>query len=340
MNLTNTQGGMFNTRFLTTLIFFILFIVGLGYFFYGIQPTLADNPTVDFKIEKGESFRSIGANLSQESLIKSISAFKAYAIFTGKAHKLKPGSYELSSAMSVPEILDTLSAGVPNEVVVTIPEGSTLKDIDFFLIKAGIINEGSSLSNVSIDELVGDYEFLNQVRSLEGFIFPDTYRLEKESSPKDVVIKTLDNFEVKAWPLLEDITNWYDYVILASFLEKEVPEFEDRQLVAGLLLNRLNIGMPLQVDATISYAKCDGAFLGCDNIRVLRSDLDNSSPYNTYKRIGWTPTPISNPGEEAIEAAVNSQSSPYWYYLSDKETKETIFSKTLDEHNENRLKHL
>ena len=119
-----------------------------------------------------------------------------------------------------------------------------------------------------------------------------------------------------------------------------MPNFEDRQVVAGILLKRLETGMPFQIDATLSYIKCDGKFLGCENIRVLRKDLELPSPYNTYERIGWTPTPISNPGEEAIRATLDPERTPYWYYLSAKETGETIFSRTLDEHNENRFKYL
>ena len=129
-------------------------------------------------------------------------------------------------------------------------------------------------------------------------------------------------------------------MILASFLEREVREFDDRQIVAGILLKRLRVGIPLQVDATISYAKCGGALRSCEEIIVTRNDLALASPYNTYQRLGWTPTPIANPGEAAIKAAVTPRSSPYFYYLSAKETKETVFSKTLEEHNLNRAKYL
>ncbi|MEX1013758.1 MAG: endolytic transglycosylase MltG [Candidatus Paceibacterota bacterium] len=335
----NKDEGMLNTRFLVLLGVLILFILSVGYFFNGIQPTLADDSSVNFKIEKGDSFRGIGAELSQSDLIKSISVFKIYAIATGSAHKLKPGDYQLSYDMSVPEILGILSQGVVNEVEVIIPEGSTIKDVDFLLHRGDALSEKDSLLDVNISNFSNDYSFLNNSNSLEGFLFPDTYRFERHADPDVITRKMLDNFSDKAWILLEGERNWYDSLILASFLEKEVPELEDRKVVAGLLLKRLGIGMPFQVDATIAYVKCLERFIGCKTV-VTRDDLDINSAYNTYERIGWTPTPISNPGEEAIQAALNPIESNYLYYLSDSETKETIFSETLDEHNENRFKHL
>jgi len=334
---------MLNARFLAALGVAIILLIGLGYFFYGLQPTLAVETQQNFKIEKGDSFREIGARLSQKSLIKSISVFKIYSILTGKATKFKPGKYNLEGDMSVPEIVGTLSVGGNNEIKVTIPEGSSIADIDKILFEKGVIKKEDQVEDFAIDSLSKDFSFLRNMSSLEGFLFPDTYRFHLDSNPEKVVRVMLKNFEEKAWKKLEDKDNWYDDLILASFLEKEVPEYEDRQIVAGILMKRLNNGMPLQVDATISYVKCDGAFLDCDksNLKVVNEDLDRvSSPYNTYKRKGWTPTPISNPGLEAIKAAINPKPSPYWYYLSAKEDGETIFSKTLEEHNINRYNHL
>lgn len=339
MNPHILKGGMFNARFLITLGVLIFFIIGLGYFFYGLQPTLVSEKPVEFKISKGESFRSISARLSQMSLIRSIAVFKLYSFLTGNAQRFQPGVYELKFDMSVPEIIKVLTSGGKNEVQVTIREGSTLKDIDKILSDAGVVKKGTLIS-INPSDLSNDYPFLEGVTSLEGFLFPDTYRFEIDSSSEFVVRRMLDNFIEKGWPKIKDRKDWYSVLILSSFLEREVPKFDDRRIVAGILLKRIKMGMPLQVDATLSYAKCKGQFLGCDSIRVLKEDLDIASPYNTYARLGWTPTPISNPGEEAIEAALNPKSTSYWYYLSAKETKETIFSRTLDEHNENRAKYL
>ena len=338
---------MFGLRTLLLLGGVLFVIVGFAYFFYNLQPASLENGSayeglgtgIRLRIVKGESFKEIGAHLSQESLIKSIGVFKMYAIVTGKAQKFQPGVYTLSRAMSVPEIVALLTRGGRNEIAVTIPEGSTLRDIDGILAEKGVLQKNALIS-YSINELKSLYPFLEQISSLEGFLFPDTYRFHIDTSP-DVVVRTfLDNFEEKAWPLLSDVGTWYDYLILASFLEREVPSFEDRKLVSGILLRRLQLGMPFQVDATISYAKCGGAIKECENIAVTQNDLTIVSPFNTYRRLGWTPTPIANPGELAMKAALNPTASPYLFYLSARETGETIYAKTFEEHRINRSKYL
>lgn len=320
------------------LVLFFVFVA--AYFFYGLQPADGDTAKKEFSIEKGESFKTIGARLSQESLIKSIAVFKMYALVTGKAQSIQPGTYELSNTMTVPQIVNEITGRQRSDVLVTIPEGSTVKDIEKMLIAAGVLEEKGSLSKFPIKSLEVDYPFLAGAPSLEGFLFPETYYFERNSSPETVARTMLSVFAKRAWPLISESKDWYDILILASFLEREVPEFEDRQLVAGLLLKRLQLGMPLGVDATISYAKCGGEMRGCEDIRVLRTDVTLSTPYNTYQRLGLTPTPIANPGESALRAAVTPKSSSYLYYLSSPETQETIFSRTLQEHNANRKKYL
>ena len=135
------------------------------------------------------------------------------------------------------------------------------------------------------------------------------------------------------------ITN-YQLLAIASLLEKEAPEYKDRQIIAGVLYKRLNLGIALQVDATLVYAKCAKTFLICENPKIYRSDLGIQSSYNTYLYNGLPPGPIGNPGLDSIKAALNPVKSEYLYYLSDPITKKTIFSKDLDEHNENRAKYL
>jgi len=241
--------------------------------------------------------------------------------------------------MSVPQILRILTKGGQNEVTVTIPEGSTLRDIDSILASYSVLGK-DALTNYPLKHLAPEYPFLTGVNSLEGFLFPDTYRFNIDSNVDDVVRIFLDNFKMKAWPLLAETKKWYDFLTLASFLEREVPGFEDRQIVAGILLRRLKLGMPLQVDATISYIKCNGLLKNCNEASVTKEDLKIPSTYNTYQYLGWTPTPIANPGQAAIKAALTPKTSNYLYYLSSSKTNETIFSKTLEEHNIKKAKYL
>ncbi|MDD4761775.1 MAG: endolytic transglycosylase MltG [Candidatus Pacebacteria bacterium] len=218
------------------------------------------------------------------------------------------------------------------EITVVIYEGQTVREIDDNLKDLGIFKNGESLLTLS--------------QSLEGRLFPDTYRFFKNSSAVVVVEKILENFYKKADPLLlKDSENYDRNLILASLIEREVPRFEERKIVAGILLKRLETGMPLQIDASLCYikshaysinnlakteAEVDSGLKSC--YPLTKQDKEVDSPYNTYKYKGLPPAPISNPGEEAIRSVLEAKSSPYWYYLSDPKTKRTIFSKTLEEH--------
>lgn len=316
----------------------LIFIIGIAYFFYGLQPSVPTADAKEFKVAKGEGVKEIGARLSQLSLIKSIGVFKFYSLISGNAQQFKPGVYELAANMSVPQIVETLTAGV-KDVRVVIPEGLTVADIDDLLRGAGVLAD-SRLTDLKVADFEKDFSFLAGRTSFEGFFFPDTYHFKTESEPAEVAVKLLNVFKEKAWPILKDEPDSYSRLILASLLEREVPSFIDRQVVAGILLKRLRVGMPLQVDATVTYAKCGGAIRNCPAPVVSRDDLKFVSLYNTYQHLGLPPTPIANPGQAALKAAVTPVESAYWYYLSAASTRQTIFSKTLDEHNNNRAKYL
>jgi len=295
-----------------------------------------------FEIKSGDGFMEIAGNLYGGGFIRSYRAFIFYGAFSGSAHLLKPGNYLISTGSSTPSILGAIKRGPILDKSIFIPEGATLKDIDALLSEAKIIIRGS-LIKFPIKEIKSNYAFLKDAKSLEGFLFPDTYRFFLNSQPNDILEKFLDNFQKKAQPLLASnklpITN-YQLLITASLLEKEVPDYGDRRLVAGIIYKRLDLGMGLQIDATIVYAKCLETFITCDKPRILRSDLKLQSSYNTYLYRGLPPGPIGNPGLEAIRAALNPEKSDYLYYLSDPKTKKTIFSENFDEHNENRAAYL
>lgn len=313
--------------------------VGLSYFLFALGPAANNTFLKDFEINGGQGLEEISANLKTAGLIRSKNAFRLYAIISGKAHLLKPGEYVLDSASGTPALLGILVRGPKEEIRVTIIEGMSLRDIEEKLSAAGILPE-KAISQFDFADLKKDYEFLANAKSLEGYLFPDTYNFFQKSNPQSVIRKFLDNFKKKAWPYLKNNTDFHKKLILASLVEREVPFTEDRQLVAGILLKRLTIGIPLQIDATISYIKCSGTFIFCDNPAIKKEEINLASPFNTYLHYGLPPGPISNPGLGAIMATLNPKKSEYLYYLSDPKTKKTIFSKTLDEHNENRAKYL
>jgi len=180
---------------------------------------------------------------------------------------------------------------------------------------------------------------------LEGYLFPDTYRVYASSTAAEVVEKMLDNFNKKLTPKMradikEQGKTIYEIITLASIVEKEAPidnqtgNNRDARIIAGIFLNRLEIGQGLQSDATLSYIYSD------NNPTHSGSELENSSPYNTYKYRGLPPGPICNPGIIAIEAAIYPIKTDYNYFLTPKGKEEVIYSRTYEEHLQNKYKYL
>lgn len=343
-------------RLSTILIISSCFIIGAIaiIFIYNLQPpTPTDNQSVTLDIPEKLGFNEIVEKLSANGLIRSERAFKIYALISGRAHRFKPGRYFFpptgESSPSASALIKILAAG-PTEIPMTIYPGMTLKEIDDRLSSLKIIEPGD-LTNFNTFSLKDDYPWLplfeknsreafeNDSRdALEGFLLPDTYYFLPATEIDLTIKKILDNFELKALPFLNNDVNILNTLILASLLEKEIPNNNERKIAAGILKKRLSVGMALQIDATIIYAKCEGRFSGCP--ALTKEDYKINSAYNTYLEPGLPPAPISNPSLEAIKAAAAPLKTDYWYYLSDPETKKTIFSKTLDEHNKNRVKYL
>ena len=296
--------------------FFLIFLLFLGIFlWWGVYLPKDYNATETklFFVEEGQGLFQIAENLGKEGLIKNKFFFDFYAFLKGAQEKLQAGKYSLSPAMSVAEIARKIVSGDIAKMVVTIPEGWTQKQIEERL---GL-------------KLPGE--------NLEGFLFPDTYQFPLGVSGEEVVKKMRDNFEKKLAPYQNEISGagltLFEVVTMASLLEKEVKTKEDRELVSGILWKRLENNIPLQVDATITY------ITGQKTTKISREETQIDSPYNTYKYLGLPKGPICNPGLESIIASLYPKDSDYWYYLSNPDG-ETIFSKTLEEHNYAKSKYL
>lgn len=314
----------------------------LGSFFIYLLSTPSRDiaAPVSFSVAPNSSFSDIGNLLYREHLIRSPFAFRVYGFFTGTAHLLRPGTYVLKEPISTPRLISLLVRG-PEAVSFTIPPGMTLREIDDRLAALSILPSGALIAfdtPSSISLLRARFSWIPPITTLEGFLFPDTYLLFPSNSPEEVVSTLLRAFEKKALTFFKPDDSLLRVILLASLLEKEVPEYEDRRIVAGIIEKRLVARMPLQIDATVLYARCGGKFLGCAPLRV--ADYAFESPYNTYVVSKFPPAPISNPSTSAIRAALLPQRSAYWYYLSDPKTKRTVFSTTLDEHNNNRARYL
>jgi len=292
---------------------FLLFSVPLLFLWGIFLPKEKISSPKIFSVEKGQGLFEIGENLEKDGLIKSKIFFDFYVILIRKEKNLQAGKYFLSSSMNIPQIVQKIISGDIAKVKVTIPEGFTVKEIEETL---GI-------------KLPGE--------NLEGYLFPDTYYFPIDASGEEVVKIMRENFEKKILPYKEEIEksgrSLQEIITMASLLEKEVKTKEEKEIVAGILWKRLKAGIPLQVDATITY------ITGKKTTKISLEDLQIDSSYNTYKYKGLPPGPICNPGLESILAALYPKESEYWYYLSTPDGK-TLFFKTLEEHNLAKAKYL
>lgn len=319
----------------------IILVLALFYFNYQVfSPQFSMPQSQQFIIKRGDSFLIIAQNLKSAGLIKDRLVFSTLVLVKGAAAHLKAGKYVFESGSTLNQIINKIKKGEvvlgSDEMILGLPEGLNLAQIsELIKLEAGKIN----LNKIKASSLAGKFPGLAVVdkkyNTLEGFVFPDTYRLNKEATDGEILERILKNFDLKTseFRTREVLKgrNFYDILKMASILEEEVPP-EDMSVVAGILWQRLQLGMPLQVDATLVYA------LGRP---IKRSDTTNfDSPYNTYKYQGLPPTPISNPGLTSIRAAVYSKESNYFYYLSRPHDGATVFSKTLEEHNLAKAKYL
>ncbi|MDD3032453.1 MAG: endolytic transglycosylase MltG [Candidatus Pacebacteria bacterium] len=280
-----------------------------------------------FTIEEGETLKTISQSLKEEGFIKSSNLFYISLYLSNNPKAIKAGVYQLNSEMGNQKIINQIIKGETATEKITIVEGWTISEIASYLENKGLFEKEAFISLANSNEFTNEFEFLKYKPkniNLEGYLFPDTYYVEKNDTPEIIIRKMLSNFENKVWNGINNKENFYNILILASILEKEVTTFYDKQLVTDILLKRLEIGMALQLDATVIYA---------NNLEVF--DLEIDSPYNTYKYPGLPIGPISNPGTESIEAALNPIKNNYWYYLSTKDGT-TIFSKTFEEHKMNK----
>lgn len=272
--------------------------------------------TVVITVTAGEPFDAIVDDLAAHSLIRSTSIFSLYARLKGLT-SVTPGRYRLDGGMAAGTIIRRLEEPPDVETrTVTLPEGLTAAQMARVVAASGV---GISADQYLAEVLHGGFSepFLQhraRGASLEGFLFPDTYTVPVGASAHDLVQMQLDAFASKAAPLLTQTTptlNDYQVVVLASIVEREARFDADRGLVAGVIVNRLGAGMPLSVDATVSYG------VGRTSGEPTKDELARDTPYNTYLHAGLPPTPIGNPGVASIRAAAMPTQSSYLFYVSD-----------------------
>jgi UPF0755 protein len=252
----------------------------------------------------------------------------------GETGHMQPGDYELSQHMTLAQIITILVRGEGLAKWVTIPEGYTLRQIAEEIGDAGLGDArrieriaragGESFRNVSF----------HPPRNLEGYLFPDTYKIRRKATEREIIGTMLKTFDEKAYKPLRRAFQQSESagfpmgktIILASLIEREAKKKNEQPIIAGVIMNRLHQGMKLQVDATVQYA------LAAPKRRLSYKDLEVVSPYNTYQIAGLPPGAICNPGLDAIKAALHPATVQSLYYVA-KPDGSHIFTRTLAEHN-------
>lgn len=325
----------------------VIFIAGFFYWQNLNAPADPNGQGKIFLVNQGESARQIIDRLKKENLIKSPIYFK-YQIWRARLN-IQAGEYLISPELSAKEIIKILTSGraISREASIKIIEGWNIKDIGNYLEKnrLALSKDFITLAKAPLNQWkfsLAKPDFLSDApkqAGLEGYLFPDTYRIFKDTRAEAVIIKMLVNFDKKLTPemraeIKRQKKTIYEIVTMASVIEKEVRSVEDMKIVAGIFLDRIKNGQALESCATLAYV------LGVNKAQYTIEDTKINSPYNTYKYPGWPPGPIANPGLNAIKAAIYPEFTVYNYFLSDPATGETIYSRTLDEHNRNKAKYL
>lgn len=315
------------------LIFFCLAIlaavIGTGLLFWKLQQAKNPGPLAETKIvliDRGKGIAAIAQKLEDEGIISSALIFKLKTKLDGDLRPLKAGEYEFTANISLSTALEKLRAGDVYERKITIPEGMTSYQI--------------------VQALMAQTDMAGEILSVpdEGTLLPQTYHYVGGQDRNEIVKQMQDGMTktvAELWPRRGQdlpIKDEKELLTLASIVEKETGVADERARIAGVFINRLRRGMPLQTDPTVIYAmtmgKVEDEGQGPIGRRLLSKDLSIESPYNTYLNAGLPPGPIANPGRAAIEATLNPEVHDYLYFVADG-TGGHAFARTLSEHNAN-----
>jgi UPF0755 protein len=307
---------------------FVLTAVGVASFF---RPASNSTQVVRLEVPRHATVRAVAGRLEQRHLIRNRYAFLLMARLMGESSNMKAGEYELQPRMSLLEIIDKLARGDATAVWFTVPEGYTISQVADSLVQSGMVEKRRFLRLAQTNGTSLNAALKAPRPTLEGYLFPDSYKFKKGVSERTIINGMLQNFHRQVVDGLGEELRANDLpldkvVIMASLIEREARVSEDRPLIAAVIRNRLQRRMPLQIDASVLYA------LGRHKDRVLFADLKVDSPYNTYQHPGLPPGPICSPGLASIKAALQPAKVGYLYYVA-RPDGHHIFSTTLTEHN-------
>jgi UPF0755 protein len=306
-------------------------------------PAGSDPAAIVFTVEPGESVGQIALRLQSEGLVRDAQLFRLYLRYSKLDSGVEAGQFTLKKTMTIPEIAQALQSGKRDELTLTIPEGRRLEEVAALVAQQTPISATTFLSLTrNAGQWAAQYPFLAELppdASLEGYLFPDTYRLPKDVTASDVIARMLANLDHRITPVMRDKLasqkrTLFEAVTLASIVEREAVIETERPLIAGVYMNRLVSGMALDADPTVQYgmalAKKQAPWwpqLTQEDYRAVKS------PYNTYLNPGLPPGPIANPGLSSLQAAIEPAKTPYFFFRAACSRDGThLFSKTLEEH--------
>jgi UPF0755 protein len=311
-------------RLIVVIIILLIGIATTGFWWTsGLSPSDSkDNKPVIFAVKQGEGVREIANRLKSQDLIRNPIVFFLFTRINGLDKQIQAGDFRINASMTTPEIANSLTHGTL-DIWVTLPEGLRAEEI----------------AEILKDKLP-EYEdsWRQELKSNEGYLFPDTYLIPRDATIETVINLFRNNFDNKFNSIKNEKTTGLsdaDTVIVASIIEREAAFDTDRPLVGSVIMNRLNLGMALQVDPAIQYAVgYDAPTKKWWKKELTFDDLKINSPYNLHLNAGLPPTAISNPGLSSLKAALNPLVSDYLYFYSDSKGQLHL-AKDLNGHNAN-----
>ncbi len=321
--MTETAEKSFFKRLRFRLVLILSGVLVMGVIFVLLMYTYGNTPTGPSQAEQvvevhpGMTLKQVSQSLAEKKLLSEPSTFVLYTYLQGKQNQIQAGEYQFSPSMPPWKILNALTQGGSVLYTVTIPEGYRITEIAELLEKKGLVDKAKFIEETRNQELLDSFQIPSG--SLEGYLYPETYKFSKKAGAKQIVKTLLDTFMERAHkPELEQRATamkftFHEIITLASLIEKETGLGTERELISSVFHNRLVKKMRLQTDPTVIYAMVN--FDG--NIR--KKDLSIDSPYNTYKHSGLPPGPIASPGLESIKAALAPANTEFLFFVSRKD---------------------
>jgi peptidoglycan lytic transglycosylase G len=317
----------------------LILVVGAaaaGWFYMGVdRPFKGYDASETFvEIPQGAGSVAIAKRLADAGIVRDVASFRVALWITGEGRRLQAGEYRFDRPVSARQVADKIARGEVFVRPITFPEGLTIKQMAALYESKGFGPAKEFLDAAKNAALVSAID--PDAKDLEGYLFPDTYKMPRRSTADQLVARMAQSFMRALTPELIDAAEGRQltvrqFVTLASIVEKETGNKDERPLVAAVYANRLRIGMALQCDPTVIYALDR---LGRYHGNLTRDDLQFDSRYNTYRYPGLPPGPIAAPGRASLEAAAHPSDAQYLYFVS-KNDGSHAFAATLDEHNRN-----